>query len=98
MAVQQTKAALTLINTQECGVHAQPGALRAAVAAALRGADCLLASYEHAAAPGFPFGDVYCLVDFARCPLNAPSAAAAAALESAPCPRSALKAVWELVP
>ena len=66
----------------------QPGDMQKAVGAALRDADCLLATYESVEIPGFPFGSFYCMVEYARCPLNQPSSAAVAALASAPCTRS----------
>ena len=68
-------------------VHMQPDDVAKAVGAALEVADCLLATYDSVGVPGFPFGRFYCMVEYARCPLNQPSSAAEAALASAPCTR-----------
>ena len=65
----------------------QPEDVQKAVEAALQNVDCLLATYESAEVPGFPFGSFYCMVEYARCPLNQPSSATVAALAAAPCTR-----------
>ena len=76
-----------MLRTLSC-ILMQPEDVQKAVGAALQVADCLLATYESVEVPGFPFGGFYCVVEYARCPLNQPSSAAAAALASAPCTRS----------
>ena len=61
--------------------------------AALQHADCLLATYEQCSVTGFPFGEFYCMLEYARCPLNWPGDRAMAALQAAPCPRRVLQDV-----
>lgn len=65
----------------------QPAAVKRAAEAAVRAADCVLATYDHVAVRDFPLSLFHCIIECISSPFNGKGVAATAALASAPCPR-----------
>jgi hypothetical protein len=65
----------------------QDVAVKTAAEAAMRAADCLLATYDHVGLRDFPLSLFHCIIECISSQFNGRGAAAASALASATCPR-----------
>ncbi|BDA43161.1 probable protein SHORTAGE IN CHIASMATA 1 at N-terminal half [Coccomyxa sp. Obi] len=68
----------------------EPLAVKKAAEAAMKAADCILATYDHVAVREFPLSLFHCIIECISSPFNGKGEAAAAALASAPCSRHVL--------
>ncbi|CAL8468858.1 g8399 [Coccomyxa elongata] len=81
-AVRRTLATVSALHP--------PAAVKRAAEAAIKAADCVLATYDHVAVRDFPLSSFHCLIECISSPFNGKGVAATAAIASAPCPRHVL--------